>query len=263
MSILCVIPVRGGSRGLPGKNIRLLGGHPLVAWTIQAALEAEEDLHVVVSTDSAEIAEVALRYGADVPGLRPAHLAQDSTPTEPVIEHVLAAERAAGVEPEGVMLLQATSPLRLPGTLDRAVRQFRDTGVDSLVGVVPVSPFLWRHPEDPDGEPIPDFDVTARKRRQDMTRTDLRFRENGSLYVTRPWVYDRLHNRLGGRIGMLELDDLEGVDIDTELDFALAEQQMDQYLAVHKVLRHRPELGAPRTAGTPTTGPNRTPGGAQ
>ena len=70
MSILCVIPVRGGSRGLPGKNIRLLGGHPLVAWTIQAALEAEEDLHVVVSTDSAEIAEVALRYGADVPGLR-------------------------------------------------------------------------------------------------------------------------------------------------------------------------------------------------
>lgn len=114
--------------GLPGKNIRLLGGHPLVAWTIQAALEAEEDLHVVVSTDSAETAEVALRYGADVPGLRPAHLAQDSTPTEPVIEHVLAAERAAGVEPEGVMLLQATSPLRLPGTLDRAVRQFRQTG---------------------------------------------------------------------------------------------------------------------------------------
>ena len=159
MSILCVIPVRGGSRGLPGKNIRLLGGHPLVAWTIQAALEAEEDLHVVVSTDSAEIAEVALRYGADVPGLRPAHLAQDSTPTEPVIEHVLAAERAAGVEPEGVMLLQATSPLRLPGTLDRAVRQFRQTGVDSLVGVVPVSPFLWRHPEDPDGEPIPDLSL--------------------------------------------------------------------------------------------------------
>ncbi|MHD0175189.1 hypothetical protein ACNQUF_11760, partial [Corynebacterium diphtheriae] len=78
-----------------------------------------------------------------------------------------------------------------------------------------------------------------------------------------PWVYDRLHNRLGGRIGMLELDDLEGVDIDTELDFALAEQQMDQYLAVHKVLRHRSDLGAPRTAETPTTGPNRTPGGAQ
>ena len=248
MSILCVIPVRGGSRGLPGKNIRLLGGHPLVAWTIQAALEAEEDLHVVVSTDSAEIAEVALRYGADVPGLRPAHLAQDSTPTEPVIEHVLAAERAAGVEPEGVMLLQATSPLRLPGTLDRAVRQFRDTGVDSLVGVVPVSPFLWRHAEDPDGEPIPDFDVTARKRRQDMTGTDLRFRENGSLYVTRPWVYDRLHNRLGGRIGLLELDDLEGVDIDTELDFALADAVQHQRVLPARLAQHRGHQAAGKQA---------------
>ena len=263
MSILCVIPVRGGSRGLPGKNIRLLGGHPLVAWTIQAALEAEEDLHVVVSTDSEEIAEVALRYGADVPGLRPAELARDETPTEPVVEHALAAERTAGVEPEGVMLLQATSPLRLPGTLDRAVRQFRETGVDSLVGVVPVSPFLWRHPEDPAADPIPDFDVAGRKRRQDMTRTDLRFRENGSLYVTRPWVYDELHNRLGGRIGMLELDDLEGVDIDTELDFALAEQQMDQYLAVQKVLQRHPERAATLHDDIPTTGPNRTPGGAQ
>ncbi|MGJ5609157.1 cytidylyltransferase domain-containing protein [Micrococcus luteus] len=263
MSILCVIPVRGGSRGLPGKNIRMLGGYPLVAWTIQAALEAEADLHVVVSTDSEEIAEVARRYGADVPGLRPAELARDETPTEPVVEHALAAERAAGVEPEAVMLLQATSPLRLPGTLDRAVAALREPGVDAVVGVVPVSPFLWRHAEDPADAPLADYDVTARKRRQDMARTDLRYRENGSLYVTRPWVYDELHNRLGGRIALLELDDLEGVDIDTELDFALAEQQMDQYLAVHKVLRHRSDLGAPRTAETPTTGPNRTPGGAQ
>ena len=258
MSILCVIPVRGGSRGLPGKNVRLLGGHPLVAWTIQSALEVEADLHVVVSTDSEEIAEVATRYGADVPGLRPAELAQDETPTEPVIEHHLAMERATGVEPEAVMLLQATSPLRLPGTLDRAVAQFRATGVDSLVGVVPVSPFVWRHAPDPAAAPIPDFDVTHRKRRQDMTRTDLRFRENGSLYLTKPWVYDELHNRLGGRIGMLELDDLEGVDIDTELDFALAEQQMDQYLAVHKVLQKHPELARPLSteplAGPPSAG---------
>ena len=255
MSILCVIPVRGGSRGLPGKNIRLLGGRPLVAWTIEAALSAQADLRVVVCTDSEEIAEVARRYGADVPGLRPAELAHDETPTEPVVEHALAAERAAGVEPEGVMLLQATSPLRLPGTLDRAVAQFRETGVDSLVGVVPVSPFVWRHAPDPEADPIPDFDVADRKRRQDMTRTDLRFRENGSLYLTKPWVYDELHNRLGGRIGMLELDDLEGVDIDTELDFALAEQQMDQYLAVQQHLARHPDLTFPHRSR-----PHSTPG---
>ena len=253
MSILCVIPVRGGSRGLPGKNIRMLGGHPLLAWTVQAALEAEEDLHVVVSTDSEEIAEVARKYGADVPGLRPAELAQDETPTEPVVEHALAQERARGVEPEAVMLLQATSPLRLPGTLDRAVARLREPGVDSVVGVVPVSPFLWRHAEDPEAAPIADYAVDGRKRRQDMDRTDLRYRENGSLYVTRPWVYDELHNRLGGRIALLELDDLEGVDIDTELDFALAEQQMDQYLAVQKLLQTRPDLTHARSVPSRST----------
>ena len=87
-----------------------------------------------------------------------------------------------------------------------------------------------------------------------MDRTDLRFRENGSLYLTRPWVYDELHNRLGGRIGMFELDDLEGVDIDTELDFALAEQQMDQYLAVHKVLQRVPDRTQLHGTSTTTLG---------
>lgn len=155
------------------------------------------------------------------------------------------------------MLLQATSPLRLPGTLDRAVARLREPGVDSVVGVVPVSPFLWRHAEDPEAAPIADYAVDGRKRRQDMDRTDLRYRENGSLYVTRPWVYDELHNRLGGRIALLELDDLEGVDIDTELDFALAEQQMDQYLAVQKLLQTRSDLTHPRTDSG-----HSTPGGA-
>ncbi|MDO5633363.1 MAG: acylneuraminate cytidylyltransferase family protein [Micrococcus sp.] len=242
MSILCVIPVRSGSRGIPGKNIRPLGGRPLLAWTIDAALRTRHDVRVVVSTDAQDIADVAVQYGAEVPELRPAELAQDTTPTEPVVEHHIALERAAGREPEAVMLLQATSPLRLPGTLDRAIEQFRETGVDSLVGVVPVSPFLWRHGASPLDPPICDFDVNHRKRRQDMDRTDHRFRENGSLYLTRPWVYDEKHNRLGGRIGLLELDDLEGVDIDTELDFALAEQQMDQYLAVHQHLERSRQL---------------------
>lgn len=260
MSILCVIPVRGGSRGIPGKNIRLLGGRPLVAWTIEAALDAEADLRVVVCTDSEEIAEVARQYGAEVPGLRPAELAQETTPTEPVIEYRIAQEREAGREPEGVMLLQATSPLRLPGTLDRAVDQFHTTGVDCLVGVVPVSPFLWRHGAEPGDAPIADFDVDRRKRRQDMGRADLRFRENGSLYITKPWLYDERHNRLGGRIGLFELDDLEGVDIDTELDFALAEQQMDQYLAVQQHLARHPDLAAPRHTTPHTTASNRTPG---
>lgn len=221
MSVLCVIPVRGGSKGVPGKNIRPLGGLPLVAWSIRSALAMTEDVRVVVSTDSAQIREIAASYGAEVPFVRPAELAQDDTPSEPVIEHALAEHRARFGDPEGVLFLQATSPLRLPGTLDRAVAQFRSTGVDSLVGVVPVTPFLWR---EHNGTPVADYDTTHRRRRQDMTRTQLRYRENGSLYLTRPQIYDREHNRIGGRVGLFELHELEGVDIDTALDFRLAEQ---------------------------------------
>lgn len=229
MSILCVIPVRGGSKGVPGKNIRDLGGKPLVAWTIESALAAQADLHVVVSTDSEQIAQVAREHGADVPFLRPADLALDTTATEPVVEHALAHHRQQHGEPEAVMLLQATSPLRMPDTLDRAVEQFFSTGVDSLVGVVPTPPFIWSHGASPEDQPSAAYDVAHRKRRQDMDRGDLRYRENGSLYLTRPDVYDRHHNRLGGAIGLFVLHELEGVDIDTELDFLLAELQMDQY----------------------------------
>lgn len=231
MTILCVIPVRGGSKGVPGKNIRELAGRPLVAWTIRAALAAQEDLRVVVSTDAPQIAAIAREHGAEVPFLRPDELARDETATEPVIEHALADHRSSLGEPEAVMLLQATSPLRLPGTLDRAVRQLREQGADSLVGAVPETPFLWRQPETPGQAPIADYDVEHRLRRQDMAPADLRYRENGSLYVTRPWVYDEHHNRLGGRISLFELDPLEGVDIDTELDFQLAELQVRAHRA--------------------------------
>lgn len=236
MSILCVIPVRGGSKGVPGKNIRDLGGLPLVAWSIRSALSAQAELDVVVSTDSPEIARVAQEHGAQVPYLRPADLAQDETPSEPVIEHALNSYRSAVGEPEGVLFLQATSPLRLPGTLDRAVEEFRRTQVDSLVGVLPVTPFIWKLPSasvegqaangapETHLQPTASYDVDHRLRRQDMAPTDLRYRENGSLYLTRPAIYDQHHNRIGGRVGLFELHDLEGVDIDTELDFRLAEQ---------------------------------------
>ena len=119
MRILCVIPVRGGSKGIPRKNLRPIAGKPLVAWTIEQALAAKEEvageheLRVVVSTDDAELADIAREYGAEVPFIRPAHLAEDTTATEPVIEHAIEFYTENGWEPEAVMLLQATSPVRL------------------------------------------------------------------------------------------------------------------------------------------------------
>ncbi len=222
MRILCVVPARGGSQGVPRKNVRPVAGRPLITWTVEQALAARPAMDVVVSTDDEEIAAVARAAGALVPFLRPADLARDDTPTEPVVRHAIAAARAADAAPDAVMLLQATSPVRLPGTISRAVAQFEATGVDALVGVVPQAPFIWT-----DGpEPSAAYDVTARPRRQDLTPQTLRYRETGSLYLTRTWVYDELDNRIGGRVGLFVMDELEGVDVDTELDLAVAEQTL-------------------------------------
>ena len=220
LRILCVIPVRGGSKGVPGKNKRPIAGKPLVVWTIEQALAARPALDVVVSTDSPELAEIARAAGAEVPFLRPAELAEDTTPTEPVVEHAIAARTAAGRRPDAVLLLQATSPVRLPGTLDRAIAEFVATGVDSLVGTVPQTPFLWRR------DATPHYDPANRPRRQDLRADEFFYRETGSLYLTRTEVYEREHNRIGGRTGIFVMADDEGVDIDTAADFAVAEQQL-------------------------------------
>ena len=226
MRILAVIPARGGSKGIPRKNLVPVAGRPLIAWTIAHALESRYavtgELDVVVSTEDDEIASVATAYGAQVPFRRPAELAEDTTATEPVVLHAIAAQVAAGREPDVVVLLQATSPVRTPGTVDRALDQFFSSPVDSLVGVVRQAPFLWREPA-PGAAPAPEYDVDRRPRRQDLSLTQWRYRETGSIYVTRRQIYTQHHNRLGGRIGLFVMDEIEGVDIDSRLDLAIAE----------------------------------------
>lgn len=211
-----IIPARGGSKGIPRKNLQPLDGKPLIAWTIEQVL-ATPGLECYVSTEDAEIAQVSRSYGATVIE-RPAELAQDDTASEPVIEHAITAITAESRRPDRVMFLQATSPVRLPGTLARALREFEATGVDSMVGVVPEPIFIWQ--KEPEARAF--YPYQNRPRRQDMTPDQLRYRETGSLYLTRTEVYERHHNRLGGRIGLFVMDDCEGMDIDTPDDFALA-----------------------------------------
>lgn len=216
--LVAVVPVRGGSKGVPRKNVREVGGKPLVVWTIEQALEVP-GLRVVVSTDDEEIADVARAAGAEVPFLRPPELAQDTTATEPVVAHVIDHLEAQGYRPMGVVLLQATSPIRLPGTVAKAVDRFRVGDLDSLVGVVPQTPFLW-HATDP---PTAEYDVDRRPRRQDLDVGSFLYRETGSLYVTRPDLYHEPGNRIGGRVGLFVMDEIEGIDIDTETDLAVAD----------------------------------------
>jgi len=219
MNLLCVIPVRGGSKGVPGKNLREVGGRPLVTWSIRHALESRTPMRVIVSTDDAAIATVAVDAGAEVPFMRPAELATDEAPTEPTVLHAIEWVRNEGWEPDAIILLQATSPVRLPDSIDRAIAQFIAEDADSLVGVVRTSPFIWWKGDPPTAH----YPVHARPRRQDMDPARLPLRETGSLYVTRTAIYDTLANRLGGRISLFEMDDLEGLDIDTELDITIAD----------------------------------------
>ncbi|MFZ1412531.1 MAG: acylneuraminate cytidylyltransferase family protein [Micropruina sp.] len=216
--IICVIPVRGGSKGIPRKNLLPIAGKPLVAWSIEQAL-AVPGLRVIVSTEDAEIAEVSRTAGAEVID-RPMELAQDTTASEPVIEHVIETLTARGERPRVVMFLQATSPVRLPGTLARALAEFEDTGADALVGVIAETPFLWNlaHPA------TADYDYTSRPRRQEISAEAMKYRENGSIYVTRTEIYETLHNRLGGHIELFVMEQVEATDIDTPVDFAHAEK---------------------------------------
>jgi N-acylneuraminate cytidylyltransferase/CMP-N,N'-diacetyllegionaminic acid synthase len=134
-SVLGLVVARGGSKGLPRKNVRELCGRPLIAWTIDAARAATCLDAVVVTTDDAEIAEVARRYGAEVPFMRPAALATDTAASVDVVEHALETLAASGRRFDVVVLLEPTSPLREASDIDAAVRRLIESGAGSIVSV--------------------------------------------------------------------------------------------------------------------------------
>ncbi len=223
MEVLAIIPARGGSKGLPRKNILPLLGKPLLAYTIEQARRARLIDRVVVSTDDEEIAQVARTYGAEVIQ-RPADISGDEATSESALLHALEhlAERER-YQPDLVVFLQCTSPIREEGDIDRAIQQLLEDEADSLLSAVPFHLFIWRR-VDGRVEAL-DYDYTRRPRRQERSPE---FIENGSIYVFRPWVLQELGNRLGGKITLFEMDEDSLVDINTARDFALCEAIMSQ-----------------------------------
>jgi CMP-N,N'-diacetyllegionaminic acid synthase len=222
LKYLAVIPARGGSKGLPGKNIRSIAGKPLLAWTIEQALNGGGIDCVHVSTDDVGIANVAREFGADVPYLRPGELSEDATPTEPVIGYALDWYERCGRAFDAVVLLQPTSPLRFPGTIEAALREFEASGCESLLGVCENHHFFWRNPQ----APVSLYDFRNRPRRQDIRAEDRWYRENGSIYITRTSAFRRHANRLCEPISMYVMREEEGWEIDSLADFVVVEALM-------------------------------------
>ena len=223
LEVLAIIPARGGSKGVPRKNVKPLAGLPLVAWSIRQSLACPLVCRTVVSTDDDEIADTSRRHGAEVIR-RPAALATDEAPTEPALLHVLQhLEQAEGYRPDLVVLLQPTSPNRGPDLIGRCIAALRDQNRDSLLTVVPTDRFFWR--EGQEGA-LALYDYRHRPRRQDIRPEDRLWMENGSVYVTRREVLLSSGNRLGGVVGTVACDAFEALEIDTPEDWEQCRQAM-------------------------------------
>jgi YrbI family 3-deoxy-D-manno-octulosonate 8-phosphate phosphatase len=223
--VLAIIPARGGSTGIPRKNLQPLAGKPLIAHTVEAAVGAKAVGRVIVSTDDTEIAEAARRYSAGVVA-RPPEISGDTASSESALLHALdLLKNTEGYEPDLVVFLQCTSPIRWPDDIDNAVQALLDSEADSLLSVSPSHRFLWRV-EDNEVQSA-NFDYQHRPRRQERSPE---YVENGSIYVFKPWVLREFNNRLGGKIALYEMDYWSSFEIDTLEDLALCEWIMQRQL---------------------------------
>ena len=218
---IAIIPARGGSKGIPGKNIKSLGGKPLIAHSILDTMEAQQVDRIYVTTDDAEIAQVSTDYGAKIIH-RPAELANDTASSESALIHALTEIEKSGINPELIVFLQCTSPLRTGLDIDRAIEQMRSENADSLLSVSPSHRFLW-HKVDNEAQSI-NYDYRHRPRRQDLNP---QYMENGSIYIFKPWVLKELNNRLGGKISLFVMDEDQNWEIDSLQDFQYIEFLMN------------------------------------
>jgi len=216
VSVVAVIPARAGSVGVPGKNLRRVGGLPLVTRAVRTALATASVDRVVVSTDGLEIASVAAEAGADVV-MRPAALSTGSASSESAVVHALDVLRERGVRPSVVVLMQATSPFTTPAELDAAVRRVRSGESDSVFAAVPSHGFLWRL-DAAGGASGVNHDASIRPMRQDLPP---QFRETGAFYVLDAAGFARSGHRFFGRVGVAIVHD--EIDIDTERDLEIAD----------------------------------------
>jgi CMP-N-acetylneuraminic acid synthetase len=223
--VVAIIPARGGSKGLPGKNRRALAGKPLLAHTIDAAKQCALIDRVLVTTDDPAIAEVARRHGAEAPFLRPSELARDDTPTEPVLAHAVEwLEREEDWRADIVVFFQPTDVFRKKKMVDDVVRRLiEDDTLDSVFVAYKTHKNFWRRTNGQWSRLAPDIAYGPRQTREALYRED-----TGLACATRA-RFIRAGRRIGDRVDLVITDDpCSGVDIHDEVDFWMADRLVSE-----------------------------------
>lgn len=225
MNIIAIIPARGGSKGVPGKNIKPLGGKPLIVYTIEAAKQVTLLTDCVVSTDSEDIAAVARSFGADVPFIRPVELATDSAKSIDVVLHALHKLQKQNRHYDALILLQPTNPFRSVRFIEEAIQKFISGNYDSLISVLPVpheyNPHWVFEPDENGTLKLATGEKEIISRRQELPPAYFR---DGSIYITSTEVLLTKNSFYGNRLGYIEADADRYVNIDTPEDWERAEE---------------------------------------
>ena len=228
MKILGVITARGGSKGIPGKNIKPLGGRPLIAYTAAVAKKSRLVNDLILSTDDKAIADVVKQLGVAVPFLRPKELAEDKTPHVPVMQHALDfMEKQQGYTYDYVVTLQPTSPFRTAEDIDRTIQKAIDLKADSAVSLVEVSrphPSKFKKLEGDRVLPY-FFDEPEGVRRQDLPKVYVR---SGAVYVSKRDLLKNQGQLFGNLVVGLVVPEERSTDIDTEYDWMLTEYKYEK-----------------------------------
>lgn len=234
-NILAVITARGGSKGLPGKNIKLLGGKPLIVYSIESANKSKLITHTIVSTDYEDIAETSRRHGADVPFLRPAELAEDTTPHVPVMQHAIKfMEDKLGITFDYTVIFQPTSPFRTLEDIDGTIQKLIDTGADSAVSIVEVEggshPIKMKKLE---GDTLLPYCIEEVEgtRRQDLP---ICYKRSAAIYAMKRDLI--MNGRLfGDHIVGYIVPKERSIDIDDQFDFMKAEYMLAKLRAAGQI----------------------------
>lgn len=226
--VIAIIPARGGSKGIPRKNVKLLAGKPLIAYTIEAAKQSKHIERVIVSTEDEEIKEFAQKYGAEVID-RPSELAQDSSPTLPVLQHVVQTLKTKNEQVKLIVLLQSTAQFQRAEEIDEAIEKILAGNWDSLISLSPTPKHfnpIWQKTLTEEGQVLntsnntPIDDDKKSTRRQDLKQT---YWKNGQIYIMTSETLMEKNSLFGERCTSYIIN-REIVNIDTEEDWKQAER---------------------------------------